>query len=199
MSRSTTLAVSALLVGGIVSGSTAMATGTALAAPGRPIGGPGADHSGSATPARDRARQEERARQAEVVQAWVRLWNGDYAQAERIVSPEVRVRAALMDGGDGSAIKGPGGMAAMVRQIRSISPDLRFSIEVGPIIDDDQVVLRWIATGTYGGGFPGATAEPGTPLRFTGTDTLRLERGRIVDYWLNADTLLLTTQLEVNA
>jgi hypothetical protein len=57
--------------------------------------------------------------------------------------------------------------------------------------------VRWDANGTYGGGFPGATAEPGTKVRFTGTDTLRVKRGLITDYWLNADTLLLITQLKV--
>ncbi|MEU0546425.1 ester cyclase [Micromonospora sp. NPDC005979] len=135
----------------------------------------------------------------QVTRAWVQLWNGDYTLAERIISPDVRVRAALLDGGDGSAVKGPRGMADLVGQIRSAFPDLHFTVEVGPIIDGDHVVVRWVANGTYGGGFPGATAAPGTPVRFTGTDTLRIRRGLITDYWLNADTLLLVTQLKVTA
>ncbi|MFI5928381.1 ester cyclase [Micromonospora sp. NPDC051543] len=135
----------------------------------------------------------------QVTRAWVQLWNGDYTLAERIISPDVRVRAALLDGGDGSAVKGPHGMADLVGQIRSAFPDLHFTVEVGPIIDGDHVVVRWVANGTYGGGFPGATAAPGTPVRFTGTDTLRIRRGLITDYWLNADTLLLVTQLKVTA
>ncbi|MFI9640509.1 ester cyclase [Micromonospora sp. NPDC051925] len=133
----------------------------------------------------------------QLTRAWVQLWNGDYTLAERIISPDVRVRAALLDGGDGSAVKGPGGMVDLVGQIRSAFPDLRFDVEVGPIVDGDHVVVRWVANGTYGGGFPGATAAPGTAVRFTGTDTLRVKRGLITDYWLNADTLLLVTQLKV--
>jgi hypothetical protein len=40
-------------------------------------------------------------------------------------------------------------------------------------------------------------AEPGTVVTFTGTDTLRSRDGVLVEYWLNADTLLLITQLQV--
>lgn len=46
-------------------------------------------------------------------------------------------------------------------------------------------------------GFPGARAEPGTVVTFTGTDTLRMRDGRFVEYWVNTDTLQLLTQLEV--
>ncbi|MEW9529657.1 ester cyclase [Microbispora sp. NPDC049125] len=133
----------------------------------------------------------------QLIRAWVLLWNGDYTLAERIISPDVRVRAALLDGGDGSAVNGPAGMVDLIGQIRGAFPDLRFSVEVGPIIDGDHAVVRWVANGTYGGGFPGATAALGTEVRFTGTDTLRIKRGLITDYWLNADTLLLVTQLEL--
>lgn len=141
----------------------------------------------------------DRAQHEQLTRDWVRLWNGDYALAERVIAPEIRVRAALLDGGDGSAVKGPAGVVHLIGQIRAAFPDLRFVVEVGPIIDGDHVVVRWIAKGTYGGGFPGATAAPGTKVRFTGTDTLRVRRGLITDYWLNADTLLLVTQLKVTA
>ncbi|MGW3174413.1 ester cyclase [Streptomyces sp. NPDC001153] len=55
--------------------------------------------------------------------------------------------------------------------------------------------MRWTATGTYAGGFPGAKAQPGTTVTFTGTDTLRVNDGKFVEYWLNSDTLQLLTQL----
>ena len=138
-----------------------------------------------------------RAQQEQLVENWVSLWNGDYTLAEQIVSPDVRVHAALMDGGDGSAVKGPSGMVDLIRQIRAAFPDLCFAVQVGPIVDGDHLAVRWVATGTYDGGFPGATAPLGTGVTFTGNDTLRVERGRIVEYWLNADTLLLVTQLQV--
>jgi hypothetical protein len=33
-------------------------------------------------------------------------------------------------------------------------------------------------------------------VNFTGTDTLRVAGGKLVEYWLNADSLLLAQQLE---
>ena len=130
-------------------------------------------------------------------QDWVHLWNGDYAQAEGIVSPEFRVHVALLDGSPGDAIRGPGGLVKWIQQSRGIFSDLRFTTTVGPLIDGDYVVGRWEATGPYNGGMPGATAAPGTEVTFTGTDILRLEDGKIVEYWLNADSAPLLVQLGV--
>lgn len=140
-----------------------------------------------------------REKQTKLAEAWVDLWNGNYALSKGIVSPDVRVHAALMDGGDGSAVKGPAGMVALITQIHSAFSDLNFRVDVGPIIDGEHVVIRWIATGTYSGGFPGATAAVGTKITFTGADMLRVKSGLIIDYWLNADTLLLVNQLKVVA
>jgi predicted ester cyclase len=181
MNRLLTSTITSVLIGGSV------LAGSAVPA----LSGTVADQQQSNRhDATDRAQQR-------LTRAWVQLWNGDYALAERIISPDIRVRAALLDGGDGSAVKGPAGIVDLIGQIRAAFPDLRFTVEVGPIIDADHVVVRWDANGTYGGGFPGATAAPGTKVRFTGTDTLRVKRGLITDYWLNADTLLLITQLKV--
>nr|WSZ20431.1 ester cyclase [Streptomyces canus] len=132
-----------------------------------------------------------------MLDSWIRLWNGDYGQAAGIISPRFHVHAALLDGGDGSSVRGADGLVDMVRQIRAPFPDLRFSVEVGPLIDGQYASLRWTATGTYAGGFPGAKAEPGTVVTFTGNDTLRVKSGKFVEYWLNADTLSLVTQLQV--
>lgn len=63
-------------------------------------------------------------------------------------------------------------------------------------MDGRYVSGRWTATGTYAGGFPGARAEPGTVVTFTGTDTLRIERGKFAEYWVNSDTFQLLTQLQ---
>ncbi|MFD4879389.1 ester cyclase [Streptomyces sp. NPDC058420] len=128
---------------------------------------------------------------------WLRLWNGDYDRASGIISPAFRVHAALLDGGDGSAIRGVDGLVAWIKQTRAAFPDLRFTEQVTPLIDGRHASVRWTATGTYAGGFPGAKAEPGTVVTFTGTDTLRMRDGRFVEYWVNTDTLQLLTQLKV--
>ncbi len=134
-----------------------------------------------------------------LVDSWLGLWNGDYDIAATIISEDNRVHAAMLDGGDGSAANGISGMKDFVAQTRSISSDLVFSIDVGPLVDGDHVVVRWIATGHYGGGLPGAGAPVGTEVTITGTDILRVSGNQIVEYWLNADTLALMAQLQVGA
>ncbi|MFG2376673.1 ester cyclase [Streptomyces sp. NPDC048504] len=128
---------------------------------------------------------------------WLRLWNGDYERAPGIISPAFRVHAALINGGDGSSIRGVDGLVTWIAQTRAAFPDLRFTEQVAPLIDGRHASIRWTATGTYAGGFPGAKAEPGTVVTFTGTDTLRMRDGRFVEYWVNTDTLQLLTQLRV--
>src|SRR5688500_220402 len=111
MKRIATTTVAGLLVGSAVLAGTAM---TADATPNRPSGGQAQTHQA-----------ENRGQQKQLTRAWLQLWNGDYRLAERIVSPDVRVHAALLDGGDGSAVKGPAGMVDLIKQIRSAFPDLR--------------------------------------------------------------------------
>lgn len=136
---------------------------------------------------------------ADLVDAWLKLWNGDYSQADNLISPSFRVHAALLDGGDGSSIGGPHGLVGWISQIRAAVPDLTFEIQVGPIEQDSHVALRWCAEGSYAGGYPGALAPVGTPVAFTGTDLLRVHDGRLVEYWVNSDIHHLLMQLQVGA
>ncbi|MET7349818.1 ester cyclase [Streptomyces mirabilis] len=144
--------------------------------------------------AHDRGAAEQKPKA--MLDAWLRLWNGDVAQAPGIISPGFRVHAALLDGGDGSSIRGVDGLVAWIGQTRAAFRDLRFTIEVPPLVDGRYASVRWTATGTYAGGFPGAKAQPGTVVTFTGTDTLRMRDGRFAEYWVNTDTLSLLTQLQ---
>jgi predicted ester cyclase len=134
-----------------------------------------------------------------LVEAWLNLWNGGYAGAETFIAPVFRLHAAMLDGGDGSAVDTPAALVAWIAQTRAIVPDLAFVIEVGPIVDAGRIALRWRAEGSYAGGLPGAGAAPGTKVDFTGTDILRVADGRLTEYWLNSDTLQLLTQLQAVA
>jgi hypothetical protein len=136
---------------------------------------------------------------ATLVAQWVEMWNGDLSIADTLISPDNRLHAAMFDGGDGSAVGGVSGMKEFVSQMRSLASDLVFTVEVGPIAADDYVVVRWVATGHYGGGMPGAGAPVGAELTLHGTDILRVDQKQVVEYWLNADTLALMTQLQVGA
>jgi predicted ester cyclase len=146
--------------------------------------------------AADRGHHDGSRKPKAMLDDWLRLWNGDYDRAPGIISPDLRVHAALLDGGDGSSIRGVDGLVAWIAQTRAAFPDLRFTEQVTPLVDGRYASIRWTATGTYAGGFPGAEAEPGTVVTFTGTDTLRMRDGRFVEYWVNTDTLQLLTQLK---
>ncbi|WP_240632199.1 ester cyclase [Cryobacterium sp. LW097] len=95
-----------------------------------------------------------------LVADWVAMWNGDEAIAEEIISDDNRVHAAMFDGGD-SAVGGVSGMKDLVVQMGTLMSDLVFSIDVGPLVDGDHVVVRGVATGHYGGGMPGGRSAGG--------------------------------------
>ncbi|WP_018681058.1 ester cyclase [Actinokineospora enzanensis] len=126
---------------------------------------------------------------------WIAIWNGDYILAYRDVAADFTVHAALLDGGDGSAVRGPDALVGWITQTRAVFTELVFEVEVGPISDADFIALRWVATGTYAGGFPGATAPAGTAVRFTGTDVLRVAGGKLAECWINSDVHVLLAQL----
>ena len=97
-------------------------------------------------------------------------------------------------------IRGRQALNGWVSGIHAIFADLAFVIEVGPITDEEHLVVRWKARGTYRGGFPGASPEAaGREVAFTGTDTLRIADGMLAEYWANADSLLFFQQLGVRA
>jgi predicted ester cyclase len=114
-----------------------------------------------------------------------------------IFAPDFRLHAALIDGSPSSSVRGPEGLVTWIRQARAQFQEIRFTTEVGPLVSGDYVMGRWQASGTYAGGVPGAKAAAGAQVTFAGNDILRVERGRVVDYWTCADTLAMLSQLGV--
>jgi predicted ester cyclase len=135
---------------------------------------------------------------AELAIPWRDLWNGDLTLTERIIAEDFVAHAAPLTGTGGDEIRGRDALNQWVSGINALLPDLNFTIEVGPITTDDYMVVRWKAQGHYGGGFPGAAPDAvGREISFTGTDTLRVEDGKLAEYWANADSLLFFQQLGV--
>lgn len=133
-----------------------------------------------------------------LVEPWKQLWNNDLSMTERIIAPDFVAHAAPITGSGDDTVHGREGLNAWVAGIHSILRDLSFEIAVGPIATDDYLVVRWVAEGTYAGGFPGASeAAVGNRVRFTGTDTLRVVDGKLAEYWANADSLLFVQQLGI--
>jgi predicted ester cyclase len=135
---------------------------------------------------------------AALAEPWKELWNGDLALTDRIIAEDFVAHAAPLTGMGSDLIRGREALNGWVSGIHAILPDLSFEIEVGPIADDDHMVVRWKARGTYGGGFPGASPDAvGREITFTGTDTLRIADGKLAEYWANADSLLFFQQLGI--
>jgi hypothetical protein len=135
---------------------------------------------------------------AALAEPWKNLWDGDLSQTEKIIAEDFAAHGAPLTGAGSDLIRGREALNAWVSGIHAVLSGLTFDIEVGPITDDEYLVLRWRAHGTYGGGFPGASADAvGRPVTFTGTDTLRVADGKLAEYWANADSLLFVQQLGV--
>jgi predicted ester cyclase len=135
---------------------------------------------------------------AELWERWIELWNGDLDLADEIIHRDFvvhRIPPPHIPAGLG----GRESLLEWVRQTRSFFDDLRFTVEVGPVVDGEMVAGRWLAEGGYQGGIPGATAPAGTHVGFHGNDIWRAEEGLIREYWLSDDLLDLSQQLGVGA
>ncbi|MGJ7908542.1 ester cyclase [Actinopolyspora sp. H202] len=123
------------------------------------------------------------------------LWAGDHRVAREIVSQDFAIHHGEIRPGTGRELSGPAGAAKLVELGRQPFERLRFTLEVGPIVEGDLLSARWIGNGTYAGGMPGATAAPGTEVEFAGNDILRFHDGRFVAYWVCSDGTWLLKQL----
>jgi len=66
---------------------------------------------------------------------------------------------------------------------------------LGPIVQDGLLAALWSAQGVYAGGVPGASASPGTTVKFNGHDFLRFDKHHFVEYWGGTDDADLMSQL----
>ncbi len=147
------------------------------------------------TTTQDSSAQEQR----KMWQSWQNLWNGDYASADRIISPDFRLHAVLLSGASDTTIRGPAGLVNWIQQSMGAFNTVDFVTLVGPLIDGPSIAGRWVLTGEYNGRVPGAKAAPGTIISFAGTDILRVENGKIAEYWVSSDVTSLMAQLKIGA
>jgi ketosteroid isomerase-like protein len=120
------------------------------------------------------------------------LWNGDLAIAGQLVTPDF---VGSWPGQPG-LVHGPEELAETIRVSRGFFLDLTFAVEVGPVAEGDLVAARWIGRGSYKDGMPGATAAAGTRVRFGGHDLLRVDEGRVAEYWVISEAEQLLAQLQ---
>jgi steroid delta-isomerase-like uncharacterized protein len=116
------------------------------------------------------------------------VWNaGDLAVADELVASEHQHHL-----GD-EALRGPDGVKEAVTWLRGGFPDLTFTIE-DEVSDGDRVAVRWTATGTHEGTIFDVPPT-GRRVRWTGIDLIRLEDGKLVELWAEADGAGLMEQL----
>lgn len=129
---------------------------------------------------------------------WMEMWNGDLDAADAIFAEDSVAWPAPQSTGAPPVHKGPDEMRRFVEMGRAIFASVTFRAEDDPIVEGNRLAARWVAEGTYGGGMPGATAEPGTAIVFRGIDVWRVENGRVVEYRVSSDGLHLMAQLGVS-
>ena len=95
-------------------------------------------------------------------------------------------------GGRGSSSEGVKGLIGV---LRTAFPDLKFTIE-GQIAEGDQVATRLTVRGTHLGEFMGIPAT-GKQMAVSGVSIWRLADGKLVNEWVNWDSLAMMQQLGV--
>jgi steroid delta-isomerase-like uncharacterized protein len=88
---------------------------------------------------------------------------------------------------------GPEGVKQIAKMYRRAFPDLRFAIDE-MLAAGDRVVTRWTGQGTHRGALRGLPPS-GRQARVTGISIHRIVGGRIVETWVNWDTLGMMEQL----
>ena len=139
--------------------------------------------------------QSTRAKQ--LYSRWMEMWNGDLDAATEIFAEDCVAHPAPTTIGEPPAYRGPDELRRLVEQGRAIFRDVTFRALAEPIVEGDRLACRWTCEGTYVGGMPGASTEPGAPITFGGIDVWRLENGKVAEYWVASDGLHLMAQLGV--
>jgi steroid delta-isomerase-like uncharacterized protein len=118
-------------------------------------------------------------------------WNrGDFAVIEQVVAPHFLLHDPTMPG-----IKGIAGMKQYISTYRTAFPDLRFTIEA-QFAEREFVITRWTAFGTQRGALPGVPPT-GKASTVTGISIGRFVEGKLVETWVNWDTLGMLQNLGV--
>jgi len=118
---------------------------------------------------------------SDLAEMWADLWNGEVELVDAILHEDFVSHAAPLLGGPPQDSTGRDSLAGWVRGAHENLPGLRFTIQVGPIVQEPFHVLRWHAQADR--------------ISFYGTDILRVVDGRIAEYWANADSLWTAQQL----
>ncbi len=123
-----------------------------------------------------------RALGVDIYDRWTAMWNGDAAIADRLMAPEFTLRYAQAGTEAFDDVHTPRQLAAVIAGWHSSRPGLCFAAE-GPAVVDLRLAdgaPAGLVARPYVASF---TAEDGTIVARSGTDTLRVDGGRIAEVW----------------
>jgi steroid delta-isomerase-like uncharacterized protein len=124
------------------------------------------------------------ANKATIRRAYQEIWSqGNLALIDELYHPDF----VLNDPG-APGVRSPDGYRRYVASMRAAFPDVRFTIEQ-QLADGEQVVTRWVATGTNTGPLFGMLPATGKSGSTTGITIARLAGGKIVEETSNWDAL----------
>lgn len=127
-----------------------------------------------------------------LVRRFVEVFNqGNLSAIDEIIAPNyVRYDPASPDG-----IRGSEGIKQFVTTYRTAIPDIHITTEE-QIAEGDKVVTRWTGHGTHKAALMGIPPT-GKQATVTGITITHIANGKIVEEWINWDTLGMLQQLGV--
>ena len=111
--------------------------------------------------------------------------------ADELIAPGMIIHDPAMP----EPVRGPEGVRQAISGYRSGFPDLTLRVD-DQCAEDDLVCTRWTAVGTNTGEFWGMSPT-GKQAMVTGITIERFAAGKIVENWVNVDTLSMLQQLGV--
>ncbi len=122
------------------------------------------------------------------------LWNkGDLAVADEIISSDIVVHDSFAPPGAYGA--GATGFAQFVGKFRSAFPDVHLTMD-DEIIEGDKMVVRWTMRGRQQGQL-GNIPSTGRQINVAGVDIFRIADGKIAEWWIFFDAVVMLQQLGV--
>jgi steroid delta-isomerase-like uncharacterized protein len=108
---------------------------------------------------------------------------------DEILAPDFVLHAPF----DPRELRGPEAVKQFISDYRNAFPDGHTTIE-DQIVEGDEAVNRWTATGTHQGEFQGIAAT-GNQVTVTGIDIVRIAEGKLSEGWVELDGLGWMQQL----
>ena len=122
-----------------------------------------------------------------------RINAGDLAGAAALLTEDCVNHSAIPEA------QGRKGFESILTKVRTAFPDMRYAVE-DVLADGDRVVVRTMVSGTQTGPFTFTRLEgppSNKPVRFEQIHILRIDAGKIVEVWMEQDTLAMMRQLGI--